>query len=71
VEDTFGLCGNAFSKPEGSDTRLIHITSAQPELFDALLEFRPYQCIVQAIELPLKFDKIDTPSTPVKASKDE
>jgi hypothetical protein len=68
VKDDSGLpCGKIFKKSGGSRTRLNHVTSAHPELYDALREFRTYQFGVQAIELPLESEEIDTPATPKKS----
>ncbi|KAK3841109.1 MAG: hypothetical protein J3R72DRAFT_510570 [Linnemannia gamsii] len=67
--DSEGLCGKIFKKSGGSKTRLNHVTNNHPELFDALREFRSYQCMVQAIELQPEPDELDIPSTPKRSSR--
>lgn len=68
--DTGVPCGKLFKKTGGSKTRLNHVISFHPELYDALKEFQEYQSKVQGIKLPPEPDDLDVPSTP-KRSKFE
>ncbi|KAF9582276.1 hypothetical protein BGW38_000424, partial [Lunasporangiospora selenospora] len=53
VNESGDFCSTVFKKSGGSSARKNHIVKAHPELFDALQEFRYYQCRVQEeIELP-------------------
>ncbi|KAF9304759.1 hypothetical protein BG003_001545, partial [Podila horticola] len=66
-DKTEAVCGKVFKKSGGGKTRLNHVINNHSELYDALKEFRTYQCSVQAIELPVDPDEFDAPSTPKRS----
>lgn len=64
------ICGQLYKKKGGGRSRKKHLINAHGEMYDALEEFRYYQCQIQDIELPVE-DEDDTSTTPKRTRFEE
>ncbi|KAG0284743.1 hypothetical protein BGZ98_005806, partial [Dissophora globulifera] len=73
VCDSGDICGQRYNKSTGGRSRTNHIINNHTALYDALREFRVYQCLVQGLEQPTGLYDDDIPPTPKRfaAARDD
>jgi hypothetical protein len=66
VKNLGDICGQRYKKSGGGRARTKHIINQHSDLYDAVKEFRKYQCMIRGIDVPVEQDDDETfvPPTP-------